>query len=269
MNTADYTRADLRRVYSKLLSHQPAVVMVRADLRWLGRYESLSKKELLEAHYGTLKELLDSWGGTLVVSTASLSLCNTDRVFDPVSTPSEMGILSEYVRTQSAAVRSFHPFVSYTAIGPLAEEICGNVARHAFGPHTPKARMIDRDACCLSIGSHPRFTCSTIHQVEIMMSVPYRYVKEFLHPVKRGNTISREEFYLYVLYRECDAKRDRNKKLFQYLDKRGFCMQSYEVGRGKVHAYSIRQFYEMAMMAMKEDIYIWLEGAPVIRPYQR
>jgi aminoglycoside 3-N-acetyltransferase len=44
-------------------------------------------------------------------------------IFDVNKTPSNMGILTEFVRRQKKAFRSLHPTKSVCAIGPLAEEL--------------------------------------------------------------------------------------------------------------------------------------------------
>jgi aminoglycoside 3-N-acetyltransferase len=204
----------------------------------------------------------------LVVSTATVSLCNTDQVFDPVTTASEMGVFSEFVRLRLSARRSFHPFISYAAVGPLAGQLTENIGRHGFGPCSPKARMIAHDACALSVGIDPRMSCTTVHHVELVSAVPYRYVKEFMHPVQRPSGVYVEPFYLYVWYRDIGIQRDRNRKLFAKLAERDFTISSTDVGLGQIHAYSMRQFYELSLEAFREDPYIWLERLPLSRPYQ-
>ena len=246
MTDPDYTTDDLEQAYARLLAHQPRVVIVPAICAACSVLPSPAR-EVSRPHLHALETELQKWGGTIVVSTATLSFCNTEKVFDPASAPSEMGVLSEFVRQQPDTHRSLHPFVSYAARGPLAERICAGVARHAFGPGTPEDRMIELDTCCLSIGAHPRLTCSTIHHVERMSGVPYRYVKEFLHPVRLGETVSREPFYLYVWYRDLAVKRDRNRKLFAALAGKGFEMASATVGRGHIYAYPMRTFYELPL----------------------
>lgn len=69
-----------------------------------------------------------------------------DPVFDVRSTPSTMGAITEYFRTQPGVERSLHPTHSIAARGPGAPEL---VAGHEdaatpFGEGTPFARMIER-----------------------------------------------------------------------------------------------------------------------------
>ena len=182
-----YSYEDIKETYRKVGVSKGKVVLVKTDLRPLGPYEKPQRSEILNAHFNALAGLVDLGVGTLVVSTASDSLCNTDIPFDIRNTPGERGILPEFIRRKEGAVRSRHPFMSYTAIGADAAFICEDVSRHSFGLESPKDRMLKRDAMYLSIGLEPRWTCTYVHHMEMLMGVPYRYTKEFSHPIVQEN----------------------------------------------------------------------------------
>ena len=118
-----YNYYDIKNAYKKLGVSKGMTISLKTDLRFLGPYDSNSQNDLLAAHFNVLADLVDLSVGTIVVSTATFSLCNTDNVFDILNTPSEMGSLTEYVRTRQGSVRSFHPFSSYVAIGKNAKYI--------------------------------------------------------------------------------------------------------------------------------------------------
>jgi aminoglycoside 3-N-acetyltransferase len=263
-----YTYAELLKAYEALGVSAGRTVYVTSDLGRLMDYEVREKQAVMEAHHRALASLIGDTG-TIVVPTASTNLCNTEIVFDPNRTPSyQVGSFSEYVRQLPDARRSFHPFVSYAAIGPNTGRIVENVSRHAFGPETPEARMIELDALGVSIGKHPRFTCSTVHHVEMAMGVPYRYAKEYAHPVWRDGIVGREEFYQYVWYRDIGLNRDGNRRLFQHLSK-VLDLRELELGRGRVYSYPLAEFYRQATKLFAGDIYLWCETPPTIRPYAR
>ena len=276
MMTTGYTYADILEAYSKVGVSTGKLVMVHSDLGRLFNFENPNKNAVLDAHYLAFRELLGP-SGTLVVITGGRKLCNTNIPFDLDSTPSwRCGVFSEYVRNLPGTLRSFNPFDSYSAIGPLASEITQNVSRHSTGLETPKARMIERDALCLSIGLPPNYTCSTVHHVEQLMAVPYRYTKEFMHPVIRNGQEKIEPFYIFVWYRECGIKelryrgKDFNKKIFEAFEKK-YQVREATIGEGKVYSYSMKEFYESTVQCFKEDIYVWLSAppAPENRVYRR
>ncbi|MDP6785649.1 MAG: AAC(3) family N-acetyltransferase [Rhodospirillales bacterium] len=262
-----YTYAELLEAYEALGVSTGRTVYVTSDLTRLRQFEDKGKKAVLEAHHRALRFLIGDTG-TIVVPTGTINLCNTDTVFDVDQTPSyQVGVFSEYLRQMPDARRSFHPFVSYAAIGPNAERIVNNVSRHAFGPETPEARMVDLDTLSVSVGLYPRYSCSTLHQVEQVMTVPYRYVKEYIHPVVRDGKVVHEPFYQYVWYRDADIERNYGKWIFPRFAE-DHDVRRIEVGRGRIYSYSMREFVSAASRMMLEDPYIWCETPPTVRPWQ-
>lgn len=265
----DYDYADLLEAYAKLGVASGKLVYVGSDLTRLMRYAEPSRAALLSAHLRALRELLGPTG-TLFVPTASLDLCNTQTVFDPVSTPSTaMGVFAEHVRTLPGAVRSFHPFWSVAGIGPAAEAMLADVPRQAYGWGSVWQRFVEHDVLGVNIGKSPHFSISVIHHVEQLAGVPYRYTKEFLHPVMRDGAVRREPFYLFVLYREMDAVRDRNRKIFEHFRRHGTLREVRIGARGKGWSFSHREFFEVTVRLMQQDIFAWLENPPREAPYRR
>ena len=265
----DYNIDDIKAAYHAAGVSRGCTVLLKTDIRFLGLFDNKGYgDDVLQAHVDVLSELIDLSVGTLVVSTSSTNLSNTDIIFDIHNTPSERGVLTEFIRQLPGAVRSFHPFHSYAAIGKDAESIVSNVSRHAFGFETPKERLINMNALCVSVGLPVTATCTTVHHVEFLIGVPYRYTKEFLHPVLRDDSVRYELFYLYVYYRQCEINRNRGVKIFQEFYDQGYKVQEAILGRGIVYSYSLSDFYKSTMNAFKKDIYVWLDQPPVTRPYR-
>lgn len=264
-----YTFEDIKRAYAAVGVEEGRVVLVKTDLRYLGPFEDPRRSAILAAHFRALAELVNLDKGTIVVGADSASLCNTDTPFDPANSPSELGVFTEYVRQQDNAFRTYHPFISHAAIGADAETICSNVSRHAYGLGTAKAKMLELDALYLSVGREPGWTCSFVHHMEMLMGVPYRYTKEFKHPmVQPDGSISKELFYMFVCYRGLNLQRNRNKKFFKRFGELGYELRETGLGLGSVWGYSCREFCSAAESYLKDDIYGWLDTPPEERPYR-
>lgn len=262
-----YSTENIRHAYEKLGIGAGDTVYVTGNIGNLGFHSSKNKQATLNSHLEALQAVVGSQG-TVVVPTHSFHLCNTDQVFDLAATPSGRGAFTEHVRTQPGAVRQFHPFASVTALGHHAEMICGKTARHAYGPNTPYERLLELNAWGVSIGMPARLTCSVIHHLEQVMAVPYRYTKEFIHPVLRDGGIKAEPFYLYVLYRECEIDRDRNEKLFRH-PKLAAEVRAADLGMGQISGYRMPILRDAAVELMTGDIYSWLKHPPATRPYRK
>lgn len=261
-----YNYDDILNAYREIGVESGRIVYITGNFGRPGRYCVDNRDELLKAHLTGLLELLGPQG-TIVVPSHSWSLVRTNNVFARLATPSETGPFTEYVRQQKSSVRQFHPYSSSTALGREADFLCRDTSRHAYGPHTPFQRMVDKDALYISVGQSMEYSITLVHHLEFMMGVPYRYVKEFKHPCLVEDEIAEELFYLYVTHHNCDIKRDQNRKIMNHFKGRHVLRKS-GLGRSYVEALSSREFFNCTSELMSKDIYVWLSEPPSIRPYQ-
>ena len=103
-----------------------------------------TKEEKLALLYNAVRERVGE-DTTITCSTANWSEINVSYVFDHANQPSREGALTEYVRRLPGALRSIHPFVNYSCVGPLAKQITENVSKHDFGPDSVFDRLMDLD----------------------------------------------------------------------------------------------------------------------------
>jgi aminoglycoside 3-N-acetyltransferase len=245
----------------------PEIVYLTGNVGRLG-FQAASKHELLE---GILQGVRMAAGPdvSVVVPTHSWSLVGSDTPFDRALTPSETGPLTELVRRQPGSVRQRHPFGSVTALGPLAERLCGKSTRHLYGPDTPYDRILKHDRVAgVSLGMQPHRAVTVVHHVEFTMGVPYRYTKEFLHPISEEGQVTVEPFYLYVTYRDMDIRRDRNARFFAAYEADGPIKQA-PLNRSVAYGFDLVRFAATARAMMAEDIYAWLESPPEQRPFRQ
>ena len=103
------------------------------------------------------------------------------------------------------------------------------------------------------------------------MFVPYRYIKEFYHPIElESGDIIRKNFYLHVLYKGLNAKRNSNVKAFDFFEKKNnHKIARREIGRDSIYCHNLKDFYESCIELYQSDIYAWLEDEPLIKPYRQ
>ncbi len=254
---SNYNISDLIHCFNKLKIKRGDVIYITGNLYYLGLYEN--QKKILPDFAKTLRKFVGI-NGTIAFPTHTWSLVNTNKVFSIKNTPSEMGVLTEYLRKQKGVYRQFHPFSSTSAIGRYAKYITSSTSRHVYGPNSPFDKLIKLNAKFISIGLEPNLTCSQVHQAEIMSNVPYRFTKEFNVFIKRQKKTKLEKFYLFVVYSSLiNLKRDENKKIFAGFKKN---IISSSLGKSKIYIYSLEKFYQHTMNLMDKDIYIWLPKIP-------
>ncbi len=279
----DYCFSDILQAYRTAGLQPGQIVHVKSNLATLGIMEDDSEKPILERdvflkmHYEALRECVTE-RGTIVMGAATERLMGTTTPFDLENTPGEVGIFAEFLRNRKGVVRSLHPFCSYVAEGPMAERICADVSRNDYGPFTPEGRMCQLGAWDLSLGLEPHTTCSVVHHAEFTMGVPYRYQKEFMHPLKLpSGEIRTEPFYCYLWYRgmypDCDSLdrggENRNKHFFREFRQRSHPLKMASLGRSAMWHYPMAEFFETCMEMIQKNPYAYLARPPVHRPYQK
>lgn len=107
--------------------------------------------------------------GTLVVPTFNYD----PGIFDPQTTPSVVGVITETVRKRPDALRSKHPTHSVAAIGRLAQVLVEDHEKtHPFGRGSPLFKLLQANGKVLLLGTDLT-TCSMVHVAEEIVEVPY------------------------------------------------------------------------------------------------
>jgi aminoglycoside 3-N-acetyltransferase len=131
--------------------------------------------EILEKIVGT--------EGTILIPSFSYSFCGQGEKFDPQTTPSKVGGVSNYiiqqgVNDQNRWKRSIDPLFSTLGKGSLVEELFHDLPLTSFGKDCLFERLLKRHAktCMIGAGYH---TFTSLHYTEWSHGVPYRFDKIF------------------------------------------------------------------------------------------
>tara|TARA_Y100000591_G_C21761795_1_gene660509 strand:+ start:199 stop:984 length:786 start_codon:yes stop_codon:yes gene_type:complete len=247
-------------IFKKFKIQEIKCLFIANDLGKIGlRFgiSKLNKKELLEIIYSNLIKINKDL--TIVVPTASLNMVNSGEIFDLQETPSyKMGSFSEFIRKKRFSKRSYHPFWSLTALGPLASSIVDDVSDNAYDENSAFGKLFKlKNSFFLSIGNHPRFMLSIIHYFEYINKVPYRFTKKFNTKCLIDGKITAKNYKLYVLKKKfINKKRAFNKKIFENFEK-NIIIQNSVLGNGKLYFFNLSEFYDVTQDLFKNDINCW------------
>jgi aminoglycoside 3-N-acetyltransferase len=145
-------------------------VLIHASIKSIGYVEGGPK--------AVVKALMDAIGpaGTLVAPAFTFAHeIQENPLFDPEKESSEMGSITEAVRTQPGALRSLAYRHSVSAVGPNAAQICGTpVEKSPFSMEGSFGQMLKLNTKVLMMGVSYTH-CTTAHFTEYLNNVPYRH----------------------------------------------------------------------------------------------
>jgi len=220
-----------------------------------------------EAQLAAVQQLVGA-AGTIVVRAATPSLLDSQAPFDPASTPAE-DPLAEALRRRPGSRRGMHPFESYVALGAEADALVTGTGPHELGPETPPGRLVAKDALAVTAGLPPHAARAAGRLAEFAMAVPYRYVREVPHPIKRDGAMVMGTFYLHLPYRGIGLQLDDGAALFGRARASGLDLRTAVAGGITIAAWSMAAFYRLACAALRRDLYIGCITPPAVRPYRQ
>ena len=155
------------------LGDRPGLAVIHSSFAALAPPAAVSQ---WDAVYAVGRLVAEGW--TLVLPAFTFSYCKTG-AYDPDNTPSEVGVLADWVQSGLAgALRSDHPIYSFVAVGPRAQELTSCVSDTTFGDSSPFGIFEASDAHVMMLGADWSF-CTPFHRYEELAAVPYRYFKDF------------------------------------------------------------------------------------------
>jgi aminoglycoside 3-N-acetyltransferase len=125
---------------------------------------------------------------TLGLSALPPQLVEVWPVYDPETSHAvrSWGVLAEILRRWPGAARSLHPDSSFSAVGPLAEELVGDHAlQYGMGEHSPLAALCARGGKVLLLGA-PLSNVTLLHHAEHLADVPAKRVIRYWAPILEG-----------------------------------------------------------------------------------
>lgn len=240
------------------------VVHVQSDLFSLGPVDCTpDRNALLEFYFRAFQEVVGP-EGTITTCTAFEDYGRFGTPFVRETSPSRLGALSEYIRTRPGAIRSSHPIVSVTAIGPRAEELCGGNHFDGFGYSSPWGRLHRANAWIMTLGMDANGGGTTFfHYVEKLYGVPYQYTKLFNYPVYSQGQPVNGHFTMSVRYLDFGIV-NTPVRVKNQMAARGEAVET-KIGLSKSWCARAGTIVERMMQMFDADRWMMLEHPPKFR----
>lgn len=189
--------------------------------------------------------------GTLIMPTFNFDFCKGEP-WDVRNTPSQMGAMTNMVRTHAEAKRVFHPIYSFSVLGQHAEFLTAERYKSSYGANSLFAKLRQLDGKIMVVGLRYTDSMTFFHHVEEMEGVDYRYMKEFAGKItdEEGNTYE-DTFTMLV--------RDIEKGVITEVDPMGDLMEQVgvirvqKIGEAKVCLMQANEVYEFTAREMRRD----------------
>lgn len=240
-------------------------VMVQSSLLHIGPVGGVSTREgLVEFYYRAFRDVVGP-EGTLLVHTPFEAYGRYNEPFDPESSPSTGGLLSEFILRLPGAVRSLHPIVSVAGIGPRAQHICGENHYSGFGWDSPWGRMHRENVRFVCLGLGLSKGLSFLHYIEAMFGVPYQYTKIYHAPVYRAGQNVPGPFTLSVRYLDFGIQYNYLEFEKRMLGSHRAYEQRFERGL-LLQATTASQAFACGFECLNNDRFGFLQSPPDFRP---
>jgi len=228
-------------------------IFVHSDLKSFGKLNNkITRQEFLESFIEALKKTVGEHGN-IIMPTFSYSFCKNE-IFDPETTPSTVGILTEYFRKLKEVKRSIDPIFSVSALGP-DKDYFTDVGTNCFGDKSIFMKLYDKNAKIVFLGE--TFDITYMHFVEQKCGVLYRFIKKFKGEIKCGNKL--EEFVFDYNVRPLD--KDVNYDLegiADFLESKGV-LKKAELGNSKIRVVNAVDTFNELEKGFENNIYLLLK----------
>ena len=146
---------------------------------------------------GLLKSIGES--GTLIMPALSWKL-RPPEIFNPATTPTNVGAIPEYFRNRLGTERSIHPTHSVCAVGTMAKELLrdNKLDNTPCGQHSPFNKITNIENAKIVMLGCGLLPNTTMHSIEELANVPYHNGKTELFTIlNHDGELYQQEYTMY------------------------------------------------------------------------
>jgi len=194
--------------------------------------------------------------GTTVLFPSFTFRFTRDGTFDLNNSPSETGILADWVMELNGAKRSTHPIYSFVAIGEKAGEILSRGPSTCFGKNSV-FEFVTRfqDSKVILLGADWD-KCTLFHFYEELFRVPYRHHKTFCGLHRTGTNSSPIETTMYVRDLKSNPQNDFSPAVRKLHERGSIC----KTQGGLIQSSLVSDISEVCSELLNSDKYVFIRN---------
>lgn len=201
----------------------------------------------------TIDALIESVSkeGTVVMPSFNWDACKGE-TFDPLTTPSQVGVLTELFRKRPGVVRSIiPPWCTFAAIGKHAKDIADIKGTSSFGADSVLQYLYDVNAKYVLLGCTYDEGAVHLHWLEEKFEVPYRYWKDFKCKLKIDGAIVDNVSKMYARRLDLNTRVDARylTDIFDKSDK----VKTAKLGLGELRSFMTKDYVEFMTPYFEKD----------------
>ncbi len=260
-----YSKQDILNALRKSGIKRADTVYVSTSLGLIGYPPENIKNtnELCELFYNAIWDVIGK-DGTLIVPAFSYTFGKgTDSepaVFDPKTTPADIGAFPNFVLKQDGVKRSLDPMVSVACKGKRCDEFIKDLPPTSYGDDSFLARLATSDAKLLNLGIGPVWL-PFVHHIDWLLSAPYRYDKLFKGFIKQGKKLVPTQ-WIYNVRIRVDNSYPSTQAVGKMAEKAGL-WKSAPLGKVKIFSIVCRPYFEFAKNAARKNPWLLVKGPAV------
>lgn len=236
-------------------------IFVSTSFGMLGILEGTdSSDDLNLAHLKAIQQVLGP-SGTIVVPTYSYTIgrstATNPAVFDPLTTPAEIGPFPNFFLKQPEVIRSPDPMTSCAALGPKANILFHDLPSTSYGKDCLFDRLRGTNTKCISIGLGPNWT-PFLHYADWLSRVPFRYEKIFKGILKSNGREVSQTWVYYVAINHETAGADAHELAKLAIGNN--IWHFAPLGRARVYVADYSRYLEFTLAQLKKNPWITAKG---------
>lgn len=244
------SKKDLIKGFRNLGLKSGDVVLVHSSFKSFGGVEG-GPQTVIDAFLEVLSK-----EGTLIVPTFTFKFCEEFNktgkgYFNLTETPSEMGIITEFVRKMSGSKRTVNPIYSVAIHGKLADELSLINSKEVFGEESIFGTLHRVKGKIMIIGLDYDNSMTFFHYIEQMEGCDYRIPKTFYGMIILEDRQYEDGFTMLV--------RDLDRDIHTAVNPMGKVLESVglvkieQIGQSTVRLMNAKEVYDTVSFYMKKN----------------